>query len=100
MSSDLLIALTLWVGLSIVVAVAANTRGRDAAFWLFLATFFSPLLAGLLLLALPRRKQVSNPVDAGSHGHAIDDLQKLIALRDQGEISADEFARLKSQIIG
>ena len=41
-----------WVMLSLVVGVAAASRGRNAA-WLLLALVISPLLAGLLLLALP-----------------------------------------------
>jgi hypothetical protein len=43
-----------WVGFAIIVGVAANTRGRDSVGWGVLAVFISPLLAGLLLLALPR----------------------------------------------
>jgi hypothetical protein len=46
----------LWFGLAIVVGVAANTRGRNAAGWIFLAIVISPLLAGLLVLALPNLK--------------------------------------------
>src|SRR5216684_1436968 len=42
-----------WIGLSIVVAVAANTRGRSPIAWFIYAIIFSPLLGGLLLLALP-----------------------------------------------
>ena len=41
-----------WVILSMVVGVAAASRGRNAA-WLLLALVISPLLAALLLLALP-----------------------------------------------
>ena len=43
----------LWLGLAIVVGVAANTRGRSGPAWLLLAVIISPLLAGLLVLALP-----------------------------------------------
>ena len=42
-----------WGGFAIAVAVAANTRGRNAAGWFFLALLISPLLAGLIVLALP-----------------------------------------------
>jgi hypothetical protein len=38
---------------AIIVGVAANTRGRSFA-WFFLALLISPILSGLLLLALPR----------------------------------------------
>ena len=44
-----------WVMLSLVVGIAAASRGRNAA-WLLLALVISPLLAGLLLLALPNLK--------------------------------------------
>ncbi len=42
-----------WLFLSAVVAVAANTRGRSWPIWLVLSIVISPLLTGLLLLALP-----------------------------------------------
>jgi hypothetical protein len=45
-----------WFGLAIIVGVAANTRGRNGIGWFLLGMFvISPLLAGLLLLALPRK---------------------------------------------
>src|SRR5262245_21944018 len=44
-----------WIGLSVVVAVAANTRGRDSTGWFIGAILFSPLIMGLMLLALLRR---------------------------------------------
>jgi len=50
-----------WLALAVIVAVAANTRGRSSAVWVLLAIVISPLLAGLLLLALPRL----------DNGHAI-----------------------------
>jgi len=43
--------LLFWVGLAVVVAIAANTRGRNPGAWFVLAVVVSPLLAGLLLLA-------------------------------------------------
>jgi hypothetical protein len=53
-----------WIGFAVVVGVGANTRGRNGPGWGLLAVLISPLLAGLLLLALPRLdptvKRVSN----------------------------------------
>src|SRR5262249_62290714 len=43
-----------WVMLSIIVGVAAVTRGHNAA-WFLLALIISPLLAALCLIALPPR---------------------------------------------
>jgi hypothetical protein len=42
-----------WLFLAIIVGVAANTRGRNPVAWTFLAIVFSPLMIGLLVLALP-----------------------------------------------
>lgn len=42
-----------WIGFAIVVGVAAGGRGRSGVGWFLLALLVSPLLAGLLLLALP-----------------------------------------------
>jgi hypothetical protein len=44
----------LWIGLAAVVGVAANTRGRNGFGWFLLAVVLSPLVAGLLVLALPQ----------------------------------------------
>jgi hypothetical protein len=46
--------LLFWLGAAAVVAVGANTRGRDSTGWFLLAILISPLLAGLFLIALPR----------------------------------------------
>jgi hypothetical protein len=43
-----------YLGLAIVVGVAANTRGRSGLGWFMLALLISPLISGLLVLALPR----------------------------------------------
>jgi hypothetical protein len=43
-----------WLAFAIIVGVAANTRGRNGGGWFILAVLISPLLAGLLLLALPK----------------------------------------------
>jgi hypothetical protein len=43
----------LWIALCSVVGVAASTRGRDGGGWFVLALVISPLIAGLLVLALP-----------------------------------------------
>ena len=45
--------LVVWVGLAIVVGVAANSRGRSGGGWFVLAICVSPLVAGLLVLVLP-----------------------------------------------
>jgi hypothetical protein len=41
-----------WVGGMIIVGVLAKRRGRSWLLWAFIALFLSPLLAGLLVLAL------------------------------------------------
>lgn len=43
--------LLLWFGFSVIVG-AANKRNRNGAGWFFLSLIFSPLLAGLFVLAL------------------------------------------------
>jgi hypothetical protein len=45
--------LVLYVGLAIVVGVAASSRGRTPGGWFLLALVVSPLIAGLLVLVLP-----------------------------------------------
>jgi hypothetical protein len=43
-----------YFGLAAVVGVAANTRERSGFGWFLLALVISPLIAGLLVMALPR----------------------------------------------
>src|SRR5262245_22588704 len=44
-----------WIGLSVVVGVCAQThRNRNGAGWFFLSLLISLLIAGLLVLALPK----------------------------------------------
>ena len=44
----------IYLMLCVVVGVAANTRGRSGLGWFVLALVISPLVSGLLVLALPR----------------------------------------------
>ena len=48
-----------WVGFSVVVGIAASKRNRSGALWFFLSLIFSPLLAGLFVLALGDSKPPS-----------------------------------------
>jgi hypothetical protein len=45
-----------WIVFAIVVAWAANARGRDASFWLLFAIIASPPIAAIFLLALPNSR--------------------------------------------
>lgn len=45
-----------WLAFAVIVGVAANTRGRNPIGWFLLSVIISPLLAGLLVLALPRQE--------------------------------------------
>jgi len=48
-----IIIIFFWFMFAIIVGIAANTRGRSGFGWFLLAVVISPLLAGLLVLALP-----------------------------------------------
>ena len=50
-----------WFVGSIIVGVAASARGRDGFGWFLLAALLSPLLAGVLVLVLPRPNSVFRP---------------------------------------
>jgi hypothetical protein len=45
-----------WIGFAVIVGIVANSRrGRSGFRWFLLALLISPLLAGLLVLALPNK---------------------------------------------
>lgn len=52
-----------WLGLSLVVAVAATKRGRIGVGWFIISLFLSPLIGGLLLLALGPSGTAAAPRD-------------------------------------
>ncbi len=51
----------LWFGLAFVVAVYAARRGRSGSGWFILSVLISPLLAGLLCLAVGPKKTDEGP---------------------------------------
>jgi hypothetical protein len=54
---DILSVITLWIIGTVVVSILAEKRGRSGAGWSLLAFFIlSPLVCGILLLVLPRKK--------------------------------------------
>jgi hypothetical protein len=55
--------LVIWLVLAVIVGVAANTRGRNPVGWTLLAAVISPLIAGLLVLALPHHVEPEHAVD-------------------------------------
>jgi hypothetical protein len=59
-----LMALLLWLPLSIVIGFAGRARGRSFIGWFLAAIFFSPVIAFFLLLIFPRR-------DAGAGRHSV-----------------------------
>jgi hypothetical protein len=44
--------LLFWIGLAVIVALAANSRGRSGLGWFLLALFFSPILALIAVLVI------------------------------------------------
>jgi hypothetical protein len=53
--------LLFWFGLAIIVGIAANTRRRSGIAWFLFSVIFSPLLAGLLLLAVGPKTKLFQP---------------------------------------
>lgn len=60
--------LIFWVGLSVIVGIAAGRRDRSGAGWFILSLLISPLLAGLLMLALGNARSSQIPGGAGGRG--------------------------------
>jgi choline-glycine betaine transporter len=59
-----------WIGLALVVGIAAGHRGRSGVGWFFLSLLISPLLGGLLFLAVGG-KAVQQPVVLDASGQTI-----------------------------
>lgn len=50
---------SVWLILAVIVGIAASRRGRSGLGWFALSVVISPLLAGLLMLALGRGSSAS-----------------------------------------
>jgi ABC-type transport system involved in cytochrome c biogenesis permease subunit len=50
------VILIVWVVVSIIVGIAAGSRGRNGVGWFFVSILLSPVLALLLLLVFPPLK--------------------------------------------
>ncbi len=72
----MIFAVIFWLTLAVIVGVAANTRGRSPVGWFFLAVVFSPLLAGLLVLALPHLTDDQFEFDDGALRRNVTAAQK------------------------
>ncbi len=57
-----MIAILLAFGLAIVVGVAANTRGRSGFGWFLLSLIVTPIITGLLVIALPYKERSDGPI--------------------------------------
>ena len=98
---------------SIAIAALADSRGRSVWGWFFIAFFFSPLLAGILLLVLTdkvaeakanrQRKEDREfqlqQLDALNKKTSLDELLKLSLLRDNGVITSEEFNIKKAALL-
>lgn len=49
--------IVLWIGLAIVIGMAASSRGRSGFGWFIVALCLSPLLGGVLLLLMKNVKE-------------------------------------------
>jgi hypothetical protein len=84
-----------WLGLAIVVGIAADTRRRNGIGWFFLAIVISPLLAGLLLLALPRRSTMAGaPVKKCPYCAQMIPLEALVCHLCGREVDTPESVKV------
>ena len=98
-----LAAFTIVIYLFVDVFSRDDLPGWAKAGWTVLLIFF-PLLGALIyMIARPSTGTVeapwTQPAAAHNGGSAADELTSLARLRDTGEISAEEYERLKSRTI-
>lgn len=69
-----------WFILAGVVAIIAANYGRSGAGWFLLALFLSPILAGIILLAIGRVPQVDNDAPSPSTHVRCPDCRELVRM--------------------
>ena len=112
-----LVFIEIWLMISIFIDIfrSHDMKGWAKALWLFLVILF-PLIGIILYLIFRGDKMRVHQAQAAAdletawrrypphmsdgHGSKTDQLTRLAELRDRGDISADEFQRLKAEIFG
>jgi hypothetical protein len=97
-----------WLILAILVGVFASKRGRSGFGWFLLSVLLSPLICFLIVLCLADLKPVA-PMPVVVHAPnestqknsgVADELQRLLALHQQGHLSEDEYRGAKNKVLG
>jgi len=102
----------IWLMISIFIDIfrSHDMKGWAKALWLFLVILF-PLIGIILYLIFRGDKMRVHQAQAAAdldtawhsyphgHGSKTDQLARLAGLRDRGDITADEFQRLKAEIL-
>lgn len=106
----------IWLMISIFIDIfrSHDLKGRAKAAWVILVIVF-PIIGILAYLIVRGDKMRAHQAQAmadqeamfrhyvqhvaGGHRSKADELARLAELRDRGDISTDEFQRLKSQIL-
>jgi hypothetical protein len=106
----------IWLMISIFIDIfrSHDLRGRAKAVWLVFVIVF-PLIGVLAYLIFRGDKMRAHQVQAaadqetmfrhyvqhvtGGHRSKTEELARLAGLRDRGDISAEEFQQLKSEIL-
>jgi hypothetical protein len=89
--------LVAWVVLSAIPAWIASTKGRSPLTWFVVALLISPLLAFIIVIVVGPGSDSSqaSPPAIG----VADEISKLVALRDAGTLTADEYERQKAGLL-
>lgn len=105
---DWSVAIVVWIACGLInVAIAQSRQAGALANWFVFGVLLGPLgVLYALVSAKPKPgahgpAAVSPPVAAPSRGISVaDELAKLVALREAGELTAAEFARQRLNLLG
>lgn len=90
--------IVIWLALCGVVAFWANNRGQNGLIIFIVSVLLSPLIGALIVLVTgDKTKGVALAVSAPANtAAAADALTKLVALRDAGHLSEEEFQQQRA----
>lgn len=105
---DWSVAIVVWIACGLInVAIAQSRQAGALANWFIFGVLLGPLgVLYALMSAKPKPDAhgpaaASPPVAAPSRGISVaDELAKLVALREAGELTAAEFARQRLSLLG
>ena len=78
--------IVIWLGLCLVIAFGASSRGRSGVGWFFLSALVSPIIGVIVLVCLPAKVKPADTISAPVIDENDEEVKKFIEWRKQQDV--------------